>query len=64
MSKIRVLLVDDEELFRKPMTRWLEKKGYHVDAFANGDDAIEQVRSVNGKYDVALIDQVLVEGRD
>jgi GAF domain-containing protein len=63
-NNIRVLLVDDDKGFREPMADWLRRKGYVVDAVANGLEAIAYVRQMQGQYDAALLDQTLVEGPD
>jgi len=63
-NNIRVLLVDDDKGFREPMAEWLRRKGYAVDAVANGLEAIAHVRQMKGQYDAALLDQTLVEGPD
>jgi GAF domain-containing protein len=61
---IRVLLVDDDKAFREPMAEWLRRKGYAVDAVANGLEAIASVRQMKGQYDAVLLDQTLMEGPD
>lgn len=40
---IRILLVDDEDSFRRPMEFWLKAKGYQVTGVNNGADAITQI---------------------
>ena len=60
--QVRVLLLDDEESLRVPLKNHLEKRfGYHVDAVADGKQALQQVEKVQGQYDVALIDEVLIQ---
>ncbi len=64
-ERVRVLLLDDEESLRVPLKRFLEKNfGYHVDAIASGGEALQKVEEVQGHYDVALIDEVLLDKRD
>jgi len=64
-ERVRVLLLDDEESLRVPLKRFLEKNfGYHVDAIASGGEALQKVEEVQGHYDVALIDEVLLHGPD
>jgi len=39
-GRIRVLLVEDEEVFRRPLQRTLEAAGYEVVAVPSGEDAL------------------------
>ena len=40
---IRILLVDDEDGFRRPMEFWLKAKGYQVIGVNNGANALTQI---------------------
>ena len=40
---IRILLVDDEDGFRRPMEFWLKAKGYQVIGVNNGVEALAQI---------------------
>ncbi len=53
-EKARVLIVDDEERFRKNLAQRLELRGYKVKDVASGEDAIKAVR--RGHPDVVLLD--------
>lgn len=60
---LRVLLVDDEESLRLPLKKYLEQRyGYQVTAVENGHLAWTYLAEVNGRCDVALIDQLLLDG--
>jgi DNA-binding NtrC family response regulator len=41
--KIRVLVVDDEEIVRESLLGWLEKDGYTVDTAPDGPTALERI---------------------
>lgn len=59
-EQISVLVVDDEESLRVPLKQYLEENfHYRVDEVAHGQAALERMDAIQGKYDVALIDQVL-----
>jgi signal transduction histidine kinase len=45
LAGIRVLLVDDEELIRRPMTRFLAKRGAEIKEAGDGLAALEHVRA-------------------
>jgi len=49
-----ILVVDDEEGFRKMMTFWLKSKGYSVVAVPDGKTAIQQVKEATP--DIVLLD--------
>lgn len=51
----RILWVDDEIDFLKPHLLFLQARGYHVDAIANGDDALDLLR--DNPYDLVLLDE-------
>jgi DNA-binding response OmpR family regulator len=51
----RLLWVDDEIELLRPHLLFVQGRGYHVDAVANGDDAIEMVRLQ--PYDLILLDE-------
>lgn len=51
---MRVLVAEDDEGLREVLVMGLTDAGYHVDAVARGDDAIDQLRWYD--YDVAVVD--------
>jgi len=63
-QNIRVLIVDDEESFRKPLVERLQRLyNFQVDDAENGNKALHLL-DTRGRYDVVLIDQVLEGGID
>ena len=64
-ERLQVLLLDDEDSLRMPLKKYLEKHfGYHVAAVASGEETLWLVEETQGRYDVALIDEVLLDGLD
>jgi CheY-like chemotaxis protein len=51
----RILWVDDEIDLLRPHCLFLQQRGYHVDAIANGDDALALLREE--PYDLVLLDE-------
>ena len=51
----RILWVDDEVELLRPHLLFLQARGYHVDAIANGDDALALLRE--NAYDLVLLDE-------
>ncbi len=54
MSKIKVLVVDDEEVMRKLMIKILEKAGYAVETASGGNEARELL--AKQEFDMVLSD--------
>ncbi len=54
---IRVLAVDDEEPFRRLLKRELARKGFYVEAAADGGEALKLLREKT--FDVILLDIVM-----
>ena len=54
VSKIKLLFVDDETKFLEATTERLRLRGLEVQAFTNGEDALNA--SEKEKFDVALLD--------
>ena len=53
MSKIRLLVVDDEETLREGLRTYLEHEGYMVDSAASAEHALEYEMT---NYDLILLD--------
>jgi CheY-like chemotaxis protein/HPt (histidine-containing phosphotransfer) domain-containing protein len=51
---LRILLAEDNEINRRVVVRWLEKRGHAVDSVVNGEEAVCSART--GAYDLALMD--------
>ena len=51
----RILWVDDEIDLLRPHLLFLQQRGYHVDAIANGDDALVLLRGQT--YDLIILDE-------
>ena len=49
-----ILVVDDEGAIRYSITKTLQRVGYHVEAAASGEEALEMMKNQN--YDVVLTD--------
>lgn len=57
---LRVLIVEDEESVRIPLAERLQNiYKYQVDTAADGSEALHLLEEAQGRYSVALIDQVL-----
>jgi DNA-binding NtrC family response regulator len=54
MPGSRVLLVDDETIFTKNMSKLLKNRGYQVSAVNSGDGAIRELEQ--GDFDVIVLD--------
>src|SRR3989304_5435284 len=53
-TKIKLLLVDDDDTFRKVMSKEFSALGYQVALAATGEEALESLRK--NSFDVALLD--------
>jgi DNA-binding NtrC family response regulator len=53
-EKIKILVVDDEELIRWSLGKYLESAGYAVDIAMNGREAIKRLEAV--EYDLIVTD--------
>lgn len=57
----RILLVDDDREVGHAMTRMLERLGYEVSCFDDAKAALEDFKSGETAYDIALLDQAMPE---
>jgi DNA-binding NtrC family response regulator len=53
-ERIRVLVVDDEEIVRESLSGWLKQDGYHVETASDGPSALE--RTKKERWSVLLVD--------
>ncbi|WP_300485597.1 response regulator transcription factor [Flavobacterium sp.] len=51
---MRIVLAEDNDILRKSLSFFLESKGYEVDQFSDGKDALEAIEANN--YDLVLTD--------
>ena len=51
---IQILLVDDETDFTEPIAFWLKSRGYGVATAANGEQAVQMIRS--SRPDIIFLD--------
>jgi PAS domain S-box-containing protein len=54
LSRARILVVDDDTIVQEFLTEMLGEEGHEVEIIANGDDALERLKSED--YDVILLD--------
>ena len=54
---MKILVVEDDDLYRNIIYKVLCKDGHEVETFANGNEALEAIK--NGIFDVLVTDMVL-----
>ena len=54
MSKLKIMVLDDEPIVCKRLKPALEKQGYEVDTFTQSSDALERIKDIN--YDIIITD--------
>jgi DNA-binding NtrC family response regulator len=59
VSKIKILIVDDELIMRESLAGWLERDGHIVQTAASGEEALEKVKET--QFDIFLVD-IKMEG--
>ena len=56
LAGVRILLVDDEAALRRPIARFLARRGAAVEEAGDGIDALDRIAASQGKFDVLLAD--------
>lgn len=51
---MKIILAEDNDLLRKSLSFFLESKGFEVNQFADGREALEAIK--NNNYDIILTD--------
>lgn len=51
---MKIILAEDNDLLRKSLSFFLESKGFEVDQYADGREALEAIK--NKSYDIVLTD--------
>jgi DNA-binding NtrC family response regulator len=55
----RILIVDDDPLIGKMLSRSLSRHGYEVETFESAEDALAKAEDADTRFDAALIDLVM-----
>ncbi len=56
LEGVRILVVDDEAALRRPIARFLTRRGAAVEEAGDGVEALERIVASEGKFDVLLAD--------
>lgn len=56
MRKRRILLIDDQPIFREPIAQALSALGYHVTTAATGLDGLDTIKQNSMAFDLILLD--------
>jgi DNA-binding NtrC family response regulator len=59
MGKRRILIVDDELVFRESLAGWLERDGYEVETAAGGTEALKRLKDT--WFDIFIVDVKMKE---
>jgi excisionase family DNA binding protein len=52
----RILLIDDDAIVLRTMTKFLQRAGYHVEPANNGEEAVAKVRTGRPDFDLIITD--------
>jgi two-component system, chemotaxis family, chemotaxis protein CheY len=63
-NEIKILLVDDEEDFRKLLAFWLQSRGYTVITASNGEESIKLAKEVNPTIIFMDLNMPVMDGTD
>jgi two-component system, OmpR family, response regulator MprA len=63
MSRVKILVVDDERAVRESLRRALELEGYEIELAADGAEALYRLQGENSQPDAVVLD-VLMPGVD
>jgi len=58
---MRVLIIEDNEIFAKSLKQLLEKEGYSVDLVSDGDAGQRRIELYHKEYDLVILDWMLPE---
>jgi DNA-binding NtrC family response regulator len=62
-ERVRVLVVDDEQIVRESLQAWLSRDGYHVETASDGQSAIARLGGA-APWSVLLVDLKMPRGPD
>jgi len=60
-NKVKILIVDDEEIVRESLRDWLESVGYKVDIAGSGQEALQKIESKSFKI---MLTDLIMPGMD
>jgi len=59
MGRRRILIVDDELVFRESLAGWLERDGYEVELAADSKEALKRLK--DSRFDILIVDVKMKE---
>ena len=60
-NKVKILIVDDEEIVRESLRDWLESVRYKVDIAGSGQEALQKIESKSFKI---MLTDLIMPGLD